>query len=244
LTGQPEAITVVLVSANLEWEVVRQYYAGASCGETPYGEWFERSMSQQRVIFLKGGWGKISAAASAQYAIDRWSPGLLVNLGTCGGLEGQVERGQLLLVTETLVYDIFERMGDAQQAIDHYTTRIELDGLTGPYPQPVTPARLVSADRDLDPQDIPLLRSRYEAVAVDWESGAIAWVAKKNQVRCLILRGVSDLVKETGGEAYLGDMGVFAEGARRIMLPLLDALPDWLNFACKRSAKDHLSSRE
>ena len=47
-----------------------------------------------------------------------------------------------------------------------------------------------------------MLIEKYNAVAADWESGAIAWVAKKNNTRVLILRGVSDLVDDSGGEAY------------------------------------------
>jgi hypothetical protein len=43
----------------------------------------------------------------------------------------------------------------------------------------------------------------------------------------LILRGVSDLVSEAGGEAY-GDEGLFDESAQRILTNLLDKLPDWL----------------
>ena len=39
-------------------------------------------------------------------------PGCSFNLGTCGGFEGEIERGTLLLVERTLVYDIFEQMGD------------------------------------------------------------------------------------------------------------------------------------
>ena len=40
------------------------------------------------------------------------------------------------------------------------------------------------------------LRDELGAVACDWESGAIAWVAARNHLPCLILRGVSDLVAE------------------------------------------------
>ncbi|RPI83169.1 MAG: hypothetical protein EHM41_16570 [Chloroflexi bacterium] len=45
--------------------------------------------------------GKISAAASTQYIIDRWNPDLLINLGTCGGFEGCIERGAVVLVEKT-----------------------------------------------------------------------------------------------------------------------------------------------
>ncbi|MGQ9554822.1 MAG: 5'-methylthioadenosine/S-adenosylhomocysteine nucleosidase family protein [Anaerolineae bacterium] len=72
------------------------------------------------------------------------------------------------------------------------------------------------------------LRERYGAVAGDWESGAIAWVAARNGTRCLILRGVSDLVGSSGGEAYAGNIEAFAAGAQAVLARLVHALPEWL----------------
>jgi adenosylhomocysteine nucleosidase len=86
---------------------------------------------------------------------------------------------------------------------------------------------LVSADRDIVVEDIPMLIEKYGAVAADWESGAIAWVAKKNSTRLLILRAVSDLVRGEGGEAY-GNLDLFHERTRVVMKDLFDQLPEWL----------------
>lgn len=221
---------LVIISAKSEWRVVREIYAACQTETGPFGEWFETVIERQPVIFLHGGWGKIAAAASAQYAIQRWQPGLVMNLGTCGGLAGCVERGTVLLVTETVVYDIIEQMSDAQAAIDHYSTRLDLSWLREPFPTPVLLARLVSADRDILTSEVRRLRDQFHAVAADWESGAIAWVCARNGVRCLILRGVSDLVGEGGGEAY-GSPEVFHNGTRQVMQPLLAALPAWLRAA-------------
>lgn len=224
---------VVAISANAEWRVVREVYRGQPLAveQTPYGECFEWTVGQRRVVFLQGGWGKIAAAASAQYALARWNPPLLVNLGTCGGFAGLVERGTLLLVERTLVYDIIEQMGDPQVAVDHYTVDLDLSWLREPCPLPVRCGLLVSADRDICVPDIPMLIQRYGAIAADWESGAIAWVAQRNHTRCLILRGVSDLVGADGGEAYT-DPQVFRDGARLVMEPLLSTLPEWLARCC------------
>jgi adenosylhomocysteine nucleosidase len=71
-------------------------------------------------------------------------------------------------------------------------------------------------------------RKSYGAIAGDWESGAIAWVAHRNQVPVLILRGVSDVVGPGGSEAY-GNLGAFEEGTRLVMKRLLDDLPSWLS---------------
>jgi len=225
-----EVPAVVIISAHSEWRAVRKEFATVPALVGPYGEWFDTGIRNQRVVFVHGGWGKIAAAASAQWALARWQPRLVINLGTCGGLAGQVERGAVVLATETLVYDIVEQMGDAQAAIDHYATRMDLSWLREPYPMPVIPARLVSADRDIVAEEVGRLREQYGALAADWESGAIAWVCNRNGARCLILRGVSDLVSAAGGEAY-GEPQVFHDGTRRVMQALLAALPDWLACA-------------
>ena len=226
--------TTIIVSANAEWRAVRQLLPSVEEQQSPLGEWFTLPLQvkgrSRPVLFFHGGWGKIAAAASAQYVIDRWSPELLVNLGTCGGFEGLVEKGQILLVERTLVYDIVEQMGDPDGALAHYGTEVDLSWLSEPYPQPVLRTLLVSADRDLFPQDVTELHARFGAIAGDWESGAIAWVAARNAMRCLILRGVSDLVSASSGEAY-GNIEIFHENTLRIMKCLLEGLPAWLEAA-------------
>jgi adenosylhomocysteine nucleosidase len=229
---------VVLISADIEWRAIRSIFPQLEPHSSPLGEWFvlqiEVRQNSQPVLFFHGGWGKISAAATTQYVIDRWAPQLLVNLGTCGGFEGQIEKGAVVLVERTIVYDIIEQMGDYAEHIAHYSTQIELSWLDAAfpernYPQPVVRSLLVSADRDLIAEDIPQLISRYGAVAGDWESGAIAWVAKRNQMHCLILRGVTDLVGSRGGEAYEGNIQVFVENAAGVLASLIQYLPEWIS---------------
>ncbi|MDT8897845.1 MAG: 5'-methylthioadenosine/S-adenosylhomocysteine nucleosidase [Thermanaerothrix sp.] len=226
------ADAVVIISAQAEWEVVRDVYTTLEIKKTPFGEFGETTMEGLKVVLMHGGWGKIAAAASAQYALDRWRPRLLINLGTCGGIAGQVQKGEILLVEQTVVYDICERMGDPQEALDFYTTCLDLSWIGDALPVPVRRVRLLSADHDLDPGEVPTLRERFQAVAVDWESGAIAWVAARNHCPCLILRGVSDLVDETRGEAYAA-LSVFQHGAETVMRTLLSALPAWLSLGLK-----------
>src|SRR5215831_7731793 len=201
---------VVVISANAEWRVVKKVFPDALLQRTPWGEAFERTVDagggrRLPVVFLHGGWGKIAAAGSAQYAIDRWHPRYLINLGTCGGFAGSIDRHAVVLVDRTIVYDIREAMGDSAEAIASYATTIDLTWLRGEPPAAVRRSLLVSADRDLVPAELADLRARYGAIAGDWESGAIAYAAARNGQRVLILRGVSDLVDDEGGEA-LGNM--------------------------------------
>ena len=217
---------VVIVSANAEWRVVKELYPDLNLQQSPFGEYADLELETWNLTLCHGGWGKISAAATAQYVIDHFQPDLLVNLGTCGGFAGRVETGTVILVERTQVYDIIEQMGDGVEAIEHYATDIDLSWLDG-EPKIVVRSILVSADRDIVVEDIPMLIEKYGAVAADWESGAIAWVAKKNGTRLLILRAVSDLVGGEGGEAY-GNLDLFHERTRVVMKDLFDQLPEWL----------------
>jgi adenosylhomocysteine nucleosidase len=224
---------VVIISANAEWHAVRKYFPDLRIHRSPYGEWFvyrynELPELEEDIILMHGGWGKVAGAGSAQYAINRWHPRLIINLGTCGGFEGKIDKGEIILVEKTLIYDIFEQMGDPEEHIRHYATEIDTSWLEEPLPLAVKRTLLISGDRDLFREEIPSLNSKYGAVAGDWESGAIAWVANKNQTQCLILRGVTDLVGENGGEAYGGNVNIYYDCTELIMKKLLEALPLWL----------------
>jgi adenosylhomocysteine nucleosidase len=228
---------IIIVSANAEWQVAKGLFPEAQLQQSPFGEFFNLTLDTWHLTLFHGGWGKISAAATAQYVIDRFKPDLLINLGTCGGLDGSalaseagagVERGTIILVEKTIVYDIIEQMTEGEEEIEFYTTKLDLSWLPRVLPFPVLRGPLLSGDRDIVAEDIPALIKKYNAVAADWESGAIAWVAKKNNVRALILRGVSDLVSPSGGEAY-GDYPLFIERTNVIMKKLFSQLPKWLS---------------
>ena len=217
---------VVLISANAEWEAVVPLFPEARIDQFVFGEYLEATIQGRPIPFLHSGWGKIASAGAAQYVIDNFSPDLIVNLGTCGGLSGVVEQGDVILVDKTFVYDILELMGDLDIAT-YYASSLDLSWLPEPYPHPVRRGMIASADSDLPPEKIPLLK-KHGALAADWESVALAWVARKNNTPLLILRGVSDIVSEQGGEAY-DNIELFKERTKSIMKRLIEQLPDWLN---------------
>jgi len=220
--------SLILISANAEWRVLKELNPNLEIQNSPFGESANLQIGAFNFHFFHGGWGKIAAAASTQYVIDEYKPQLLINLGTCGGFEGLIERGTTVMAEKTIVYDIIEQMTDADEAIKHYTTKLDLSFLPLVPPTPVLRGLLVSADRDVLVEDIAVLIKKYKAVAADWESGAIAWVAQKNKVKCLILRGVTDLVNPETGEAY-GNYDLFSQRTKEVMRKLLEQLPSWQN---------------
>jgi adenosylhomocysteine nucleosidase len=223
---------VVLISADEEWRAVKQIMKPPEpLQSSPFGEWFPQDVQVQdgqlSIVFFQTGCGKIPAAAAAQFVLNKWNLQLIINLGTCGGFKGKVERRDILLITKTVVYDIYERSGGHDEQVAKYMTELDLTWIEKPYPMNALPATMATADQDLNPESIPHLYEKYGAVAADWESGAIAYVAhKKNKTKCLIVRGVSDLVDPARGEPSSEED--ITEGTRIVMGRLLESLPEWI----------------
>ncbi|MBM3125096.1 MAG: 5'-methylthioadenosine/S-adenosylhomocysteine nucleosidase [Chloroflexi bacterium] len=216
---------VLLVSAIAEWKAARRIFPEMVIEASPFGETALLRLGQRDLKIYHSGWGKISSAAMMQYAIDHDRADLYVNLGTCGGFEGVLELGDIVLVEQTFIYDIVELMGDLDIK-SYYASSLDLSWLPDPLPYPIRRGILASADSDLPPSKVAYLR-KEGAIAGDWESGALAWVARKNGARLLILRGVSDLVNDQAGEAY-DNLPLFEERTLGIMQSLFTQLPRWL----------------
>lgn len=216
---------VVLVSAIAEWVGVKEIFPNLKIVNAPYGESADLKLEGWDLKLYHSGWGKIASAGMMQYVLDHDKPDLVVNLGTCGGFEGLVNTGDVVLVDSTFIYDIVELMGDLNIK-DYYASSLDLSWLPEPHPFATRKGLIATADSDLPPNKIAYLKS-LGAIAGDWESGALAWVANKNKARLLILRGVSDLVSETEGEAY-DDLSLFEARAKDVMKKLFGQLPKWL----------------
>ena len=207
------------------------YIVGAPIGDFKVQDktvkWMSLSTAEafKRALFFHGGLGKVAAAASTQYVIDHFHPACLINIGTCGGVEGRIGRFDVVVPDKLVIYDIYEAMlDDPAEGVPYYITQLDLPAH---FPTPAIRTTLYSADRDLTPATLREIEDRYHPVAVDWESGAIAWVAKRNQTPLLIMRGVSDLISLKKGEAE-GNGALWVENTRRIMSALVANLPQWM----------------
>lgn len=221
---------VIIISSDGEWKTVPKIYPGVTFSHSIYGEWFPYTLNDEPVVFFHGGWGKVPSAASTQYAIDRWNPKLIINIGTCGGFKGEVDRSDTILVEKAVIYDIFSLMSDPETTINRTTTAINLNWLGDRFPIDVIRATIVSGDRDIHPEDVEILKEKYGAKVGDWESGSIAYVCSKNKVKLLILRGVSDIVSSQSGEVYDGKKVLWYKAAEQIIRELVQSLPHWLEL--------------
>lgn len=205
---------VVLVFAGREWRatlarIARMGNAG-SVHETVIGSCLEQSWpgpdGPVSGWVVHPGVGKIAAASATQFALLTWRPRLVAVLGTCGSISPELAPLDLLLATRTVVYDFTSAVPQANASMRRSQATDLQDGVSlAGVPFTVRPAVLATGDGDPSPAQLERLRRDEDAKAVDWESGAVAWVCARNRTPCLILRGVADDATATGAaqlEAY------------------------------------------
>ena len=148
--AQPDHLKfAVLLSANAEWAAVKSAFGGLAIEHSPYGEYFVERVGDERALFFHGGLGKVAAAASTQYVIDHFHPACLINIGTCGGVEGRIGRFDVVVPDKLVIYDIYEAMlDDPAEGVPYYITQLDLPAH---FPTPAIRTTLYSADRDLTP---------------------------------------------------------------------------------------------
>lgn len=200
---------VIQISARREWHsLLLLTGSDAECSPTPMGTRVPCEVGPESALTAvahHSGTGKVNAAAATQYAIMTWRPRLLVLLGTCGSMLPSLTPPDLILVTRTLVYDITCPSRKVNQAkMAELTTELHPRWSFEGSPYPVHRGLVATGDGDPSPEQGAELRDRHQALAVDWETGAVAKVCEWNETPCLVLRGVSDMV-DADASAQLGD---------------------------------------
>jgi len=173
---------------------------------------YEGTIGAHQIVVLLCGIGKVSAAIGTSLLIDHFSPDLIINTGTAGGLQHS-KVFDIVLATEVLYYDVDvtafgyalgqqaqmpkgylpakEWFTKAQETIKKHSSQLHC-------------APIVSGDSFVSkPQTRQWIESHFpEALAVEMEAAAIAQTCYLLNTPFLILRAVSDNAGEGNTISY------------------------------------------
>jgi len=170
-------------------------------------------------VATTSGLGKVMAAATTQLLLDVYDPELIINFGSCGGLESGLAIGDLILADRVVEYDFISHHKPAPDV------RLEsgwIERLQAAFPG-LKSGCLASADRNAD---VPAVRERlyrdYQALAADWEGAAVVRVAARWGCPALVLRGVTDIGEDELTVEYEQHFSGVLESVARQLLGLVD----------------------
>lgn len=139
------------------------------------------------VIAISGTGGPLAGRAAKYLIVERGAT-VVINVGVCGALSDSLKVGQLLAITETIDGDLAISAGTAER---HECD----DGIWSGLPT----GRLASVGEGVFQEDRRRALARCADV-VDMEGDAVARLCRQHDVRCHMLKGVSDLANHTGPE--------------------------------------------
>jgi adenosylhomocysteine nucleosidase len=147
-----------------------------------YGE-----LAGLRVVLIESGPGQQAAAQATEAVITAHRPGWVIAAGFAGGLTAEVQRYHIVM---------------ADSVVDTKGNRLAIDLKVDPASLEKSPnvhvGRLLTADRIIRrPEEKRNLGEKHQALAVDMETAAVAEVCRRQHVRFLAVRVISDSVDET-----------------------------------------------
>lgn len=178
---ESEAVSVtdkIIISENRE-------VAGKKC--------IVGTLSGKETAIIVSGIGKVNAAIATQALIDRFHPAYIINFGTCGGTDSSVKVLGYYIVEKCAQYDfdLSELDGVPVGYIQDYNT-VFFDTF---IPDNITLPRgiIASSDRfNNGKEDIDTINA-MGANLKDMEAGAVAQVCRANNVRLIMIKGVTDV---------------------------------------------------
>jgi len=222
----------IQICSELEWVITKSILkiGREQLRKHHYGEYFNYRVGLYQTIIYHSGASKTRAAAACQFAIDTWHPDGVINLGTCGGVDKGIKKLELILSNKTFQYDVIQCFGKPSAKFKESlktnlkTPWVDLSGVS----KRLHIGTIASADHDLCPKARKILQE-WGVLAADWESASIAKVCELNRIRCLILRGVSDIPEKRGESKEDIQERDYRKNTRIIMKDLLSII-DQMKF--------------
>lgn len=179
----------VSIATKWEYEATLEHY-DVKADERfsyPYGEYFMRTVDDVELVFYSTGVRKANGAGANQYMMSRFNLAKVIVAGTCAGIDDTFNPLDILVPHRAVQYDCtvkeVEPLIKQSFIVDIELANYGNDFLTG---------TIATADRAVVMWNDYLELKEHEITIADTEAGAIAYICKKNDVECIIIKGISD----------------------------------------------------
>ncbi len=156
------------------------------------------TLEDQPVILVRTGIGKKNAVASLAGVMDRFPLGMILSIGYAGGLNPDLDVGDLLIADKILdgVGQPSPPTSSASWAIDSALVDRAMAVPVGQKAK-ATQGQLLTVDQVVaDPEEKQKLYNQSGAMAVEMETSALVQLAQEKAIPFLSIRAISDTANE------------------------------------------------
>lgn len=179
----------ISVAESNEWESTLEFFNKThdECDRFPFGEYFFTNIDNKKVIVYRCYIRKVASAASTQYMIDKFGLEKIIVVGTCAGVDKRFKQYDVIFPKKAVQYDCTVR--ETEPLIkEKFNVDIDIRDLSFSCNTGI----IGTADKPLVMWDDYLILKENNITVVDTEAAGIAYVCKMNNVKILIIKGISD----------------------------------------------------
>ncbi|CDB26558.1 adenosylhomocysteine nucleosidase [Firmicutes bacterium CAG:552] len=190
-------MTGIICALDGEAKKIRELMSGVTKKTILCFDFYTGKIFDKDVVLTLSGVGKVYAGAVTAVMLSSFDVSEVINLGTCGGIVGT---GTQIVAKNVVQYDFdTTAFGDELGCLQGFDSpfipcssrlidAVKGDAIVGTI---ATGDKFVSSKADIE-----FLKSKFNAIGFDMESGAIAQICRKCGTEFVIVRAVSD-----GGDA-------------------------------------------
>lgn len=195
----------------------------------------EGKINDKQVVLLKSGIGKVNAALATSIMHERFTPNFVINTGTAGGFDEQLNIGDLVISTEVIHHDVNVTAFDyeygqvpglpptfkADETLLEKTIKA-LNKINIPYKTGL----IATSDSFMDDEDhVKKVRERFPAmIAAEMEAAAIAQVCYQYNVPFIVIRALSDIAGKESSISFNEFIDIAAKHATQLILETIKTI--------------------
>lgn len=193
-------------------------------------------MHSADVILLRSGIGKVNAAMSTTILLEKYKPDCIINTGSAGGYNPDLNVGDAVISTEVRHHDVdvtafgYE-YGQVPQLPAAFTADEKLIAVAESAAKElekfqIVKGLIVTGDSFMeDPKRVDFVRSKFEHLqAVEMEAAAIAQVAHRFEVPFVIIRSLSDIAGKESEISFDQFIDQAATNSATLVMKMVTAL--------------------
>ena len=179
----------ISIATKWEYEATLEYFSVKSKERFsyPFGEYFIRTINNTELIFYSTGVRKVNGVGGNQYMISKFNLTKVIVAGTCAGIDEKFSTLDILVPNKAVQYDCtvkeIEPFIKQSFIVDIDLSKYGNDFHTG---------IIGTADKAVVMWDDYLELKENKISIADTEAGAIAYICMKNDVECIVIKGISD----------------------------------------------------
>lgn len=183
------------------------------------------SINKKEVVIVKSNVGKVNSARSAQMLIDNFDIRIVINIGTSGSVDNNLNIGDVVVADRLYQYDFdvtafgrklgeIENIGECIYTDKNILNKISKDLIVG---------GIASGDKFITcMEDKTFIRDKFNVVCIEMEGASIAQVCYLSNTPFLVIRSITDKLDGTSEIDFVKFLEYSSKKAANILKDIIE----------------------